>query len=65
VGGLSLRLLKRRGPLLAQPLRLALPAVLAPQLQAQAEARQLTAQLARPPLGPGARAGPRSAQHIA
>jgi len=65
VGGLSLRLLKRRGPLLAQPLRLALPAVLAPQLQAQAEARQLTVRLARPPLGQGARAGPRSAQHVA
>lgn len=43
---LSVRLLKRRGPALAQPLRLALPPVLAPhqqaqaQAQAQAEARQ-------------------------
>ncbi|MBL8351668.1 MAG: translesion DNA synthesis-associated protein ImuA [Burkholderiaceae bacterium] len=41
VDRLSLRLLKRRGPALAQPLRLVLPPVLAPQLQAQAEARQL------------------------
>ena len=37
---LSVRLLKRRGPALAQPLRLALPPVLAPHQQAQAEARQ-------------------------
>ena len=37
--GLALRLLKRRGPPLAQPLRLQLPPVLAPQQQAQAEAR--------------------------
>ena len=40
VDGLSLRLLKRRGPLLAQPLRLQLPPVLAPQQQAAAKARQ-------------------------
>lgn len=37
---LSLRLLKRRGPALAQPLRLVLPPVLAPHQQAQAEAQQ-------------------------
>lgn len=37
---LSVRLLKRRGPAQAQPLRLALPPVLAPHQQAQAEARQ-------------------------
>ena len=40
VDGLSLRLLKRRGPLLAQPLRLQLPPVLTQQQQATAEARQ-------------------------
>ena len=39
VDGLTLRLLKRRGPPLAQPLRLQLPPVLAPHQQAQAEAR--------------------------
>jgi len=39
VDQLSLRLLKRRGPALAQPLRLALPPVLAPHQLAQAEAR--------------------------
>jgi protein ImuA len=55
VGGLVLRLLKRRGPLLAQPLRLALPPVLAPQQQAQAEARQLARELARGPAGDPAR----------
>lgn len=49
VDGLAVRLLKRRGPLLAQPLRLALPPVLAPQQQAQAEARQLARELARGP----------------
>ena len=37
---LSVRLLKRRGPAQAQPLRLALPPVLAPHQQAQVEARQ-------------------------
>ena len=47
VDGLAVRLLKRRGPLLAQPLRLVLPPVLAPQQQAQAEARQLARDLAR------------------
>ena len=53
VDGLSLRLLKRRGPLLAQPLRLQLPPVLAPQQQAAAEARQRAReQLQR--LGPAA-----------
>ena len=48
VDGLSVRLLKRRGPPLAQPLRLALPSVLTPQQQAQAQARDLTRQVARP-----------------
>ena len=38
--GLSLRLLKRRGPPQSQALRLALPPVLNPRQQAQAEARQ-------------------------
>ena len=47
VDGLSVRLLKRRGPPLAQPLRLALPSVLTPQQQAQAQARDLTRQAAR------------------
>ena len=47
VDGLSLRLLKRRGPALAQPLRLALPSVLTPHQQAQAQARDLTRQAAR------------------
>lgn len=47
VDGLAVRVLKRRGPLLAQPLRLALPPVLAPQQQAQAEARQLARDLTR------------------
>ncbi len=41
VDGLSLRILKRRGPALAQPLRLALPPVLAPHLQARAEVQRL------------------------
>jgi len=41
VDGLSLRILKRRGPALAQPLRLALPPVLAPHLQARAELQRL------------------------
>ncbi len=45
----SLRLLKRRGPQQAQPLRLALPPVLPAhlqaQLQAQAEARQVSLDL--------------------
>lgn len=40
IDALSVRLLKRRGPVQAQPLRLALPPVLAPHQQAQAEARQ-------------------------
>ncbi len=40
VDGLSLRLLKRRGPPLADALRLALPSVLTPRQQAQALARQ-------------------------
>ncbi len=48
---LSVRLLKRRGPALAQPLRLALPPVLAPHQQAQAEARQRA-------LWPASRSGP-------
>lgn len=41
VDGLALRLLKRRGPPLAQVLRLALPPVLTPGQQAQALTRQL------------------------
>ena len=40
VDSLSVRLLKRRGPPLAQALMLALPAVLSPRQQAQALARQ-------------------------
>ena len=44
VDGLSLRLLKRRGPPLAQPLRLVLPSALAPHLQAQAQADDLLRQ---------------------
>ena len=47
VDGLSVRLLKRRGPPLAQPLRLALPSVLTSHQQAQAQARDLTRQAAR------------------
>ena len=47
VDGLSVRLLKRRGPPLAQPLRLVLPSVLTPHQQAQAQARDLTRQAAR------------------
>ena len=39
IDGLSVRLLKRRGPALAQPLRLALPPVLAPHQQARAQAQ--------------------------
>ena len=46
VDGLSLRLLKRRGPPLAQALRLALPSPLTPRQQAQAQARELTRQVA-------------------
>jgi protein ImuA len=38
--GLAVRLLKRRGPPLAEPLRLALPPVLTPRQQAQALVRQ-------------------------
>jgi len=41
VDGLALRILKRRGPALAQPLRLALPPVLAQHLQARAEVQRL------------------------
>jgi protein ImuA len=37
---LSVRVLKRRGPALARPLRLALPPVLSPPLRARAEARR-------------------------
>ncbi len=50
VGNLSLRLLKRRGPPLAEPLRLALPPVLTPRQHAQALAHQLLARQARAPL---------------
>jgi protein ImuA len=46
VDGLSLRLLKRRGPPLAQPLRLVLPSPLTPRQQAQAQARDITRQAA-------------------
>ena len=53
VDGLSLRLLKRRGPSLAQPLRLALPSALTPRQQAQA--RDLSLQTAASPTAPGAR----------
>ena len=42
VDGLSLRVLKRRGPPLAQPLRLTLPSALSPRQQAQAQAREAT-----------------------
>ena len=42
VDGLSLRLLKRRGPPLAQALRLALPSALTPRQQARAQAREIT-----------------------
>ena len=41
VDGLALRVLKRRGPAFDQPLRLALPPVLAPHLQARAEVQRL------------------------
>jgi protein ImuA len=50
---LALRVLKRRGPALAQVLRLALPPVLAPVLRARAEATRVLAQAMR-----GAAAGP-------
>lgn len=40
VDALGVRLLKRRGPLLAQPLKLALPPVLPPAVQAQLQARR-------------------------
>jgi len=43
VDGLSLRLLKRRGPSLAQPLRLTLPSALTPRQQAQARDLSLQA----------------------
>ncbi len=56
VDGLSVRLLKRRGPPLAQPLRLALPSVLTPRQQAQAQQRDLTRQAARAVLAPMPRA---------
>ncbi len=55
VDGLALRLLKRRGPPLAQPLRLVLPSVLAPHLQAQAQADDLLRQAAVPARGAAAR----------
>jgi protein ImuA len=47
VDGLSVRLLKRRGPPLAQPLRLALPSALTPRQQAQAQADEITRQAAQ------------------
>jgi hypothetical protein len=50
---LALRVLKRRGPALAQPLRLALPPVLAEVLRARAEAaRVLTQAMQAPAAGP-------------
>ena len=58
VDGLSVRLLKRRGPPLAQPLRLALPSVLTPRQQAQAQQRVLTRQAARAAVLPLPRAVP-------
>jgi len=48
IDDLSLRLLKRRGPPLAEPLRLALPSVLPPQQQAQARTRLALQDAARP-----------------
>ena len=57
VDGLSLRLLKRRGPPLARPLRLALPSALTPRQQARAQAHELTRQAAstaRQSAGPSA-----------
>ena len=62
--GLSLRLLKRRGPPQAQALRLALPPVLNPRQQALAEARQALQgadQAARAGELAGGRPRPRSA----
>lgn len=53
VDSLSLRLLKRRGPSLAQPLRLALPSALTPRQQAQA--RDLSLQTAASQAAPDAR----------
>jgi protein ImuA len=53
VDSLSLRLLKRRGPSLAQPLRLALPSALTPRQQAQA--RDLSLQAAASQTAPDAR----------
>jgi protein ImuA len=52
---LALRVLKRRGPALTHPLRLALPPVLAPALRARAQAVRLAAELtARARRGPAA-----------
>lgn len=55
VDGLSLRLLKRRGPPLAQPLRLVLPSALTPHLQARAQADDLLRQVAGLSVGATAR----------
>lgn len=55
---LGVRLLKRRGPLLAQPLKLALPPVLPPAVQAQLQARR-QAEAATQTLGHGLGLGPR------
>jgi protein ImuA len=44
IDALSVRLLKRRGPALAAPLRLSLPPVLAPVLRARADAARLAAE---------------------
>lgn len=56
VDELTLRVLKRRGPVLARPLRLSLPPVLAPALRARAEAARLaaeaTARARAGPMGP-------------
>lgn len=55
VDGLSLRLLKRRGPPLVQGLRLALPTPLTPGQQAHALARLALGQTRQPPARPAAR----------
>jgi protein ImuA len=55
---LAVRVLKRRGPALARPLRIDLPPVVAPVLKARAEAARLAAEAtARARSGPGAGPG--------
>ncbi len=59
IDALSVRVLKRRGPALEQPLRLALPPVLGPALRARAEAtRMLTQAMRSTALTPGRHAAP-------